>query len=71
VKNWHEGASQQLQDCFETTNWNVFEHQDLEQYTSAVLDYIDFCIDITTGDRHIRVYPNRKPWMTKEVQCLL
>lgn len=22
-------------------------------------------------DRHIRVYPNRKPWMTKELQHLL
>lgn len=71
IKTWPEGASQQLQDCFEMTNWEVFEHQDLEQHTTAVLDYIKFCTDITTVDRHIKVYPNKKPWMTKEVQCLL
>ena len=71
VKTWPEGASQQLQECFESTNWDVFEHQDLEQYTTAVLGYIKYCTDNVTVDKCIWVYPNKKPWMTKEVQCLL
>ncbi|KAF7647947.1 hypothetical protein LDENG_00164230 [Lucifuga dentata] len=58
VNTWPEGASQQLQDCFQSTNWDIFEHQNLEQYTTAL-------------DKCIRVYPNKKPWMTKEVQSLL
>lgn len=37
VKTWPDSASEQLQYSFETTIWEVFEHQDLEQYTSAVL----------------------------------
>src|SRR4029434_9224789 len=59
------------QDCFETTNWNIFKHQDLEVYTSTVLCYIKHCVDTVTVDRRIRVYPNQKPWMTKEVKVLL
>ena len=71
VKTWPEGASLQLQDCFESTDWGVFEHQDLEQHTTAVLGYIKHCMDTVTVDKCIRVYPNKKPWMTREVQCLL
>ncbi len=71
VKTWPEGASQQLQDCFESTDWEVFEHQNLEQYTAAVLGYIKHCTDTVTVDKYIRVYPNTKPWMTKKVLHLL
>lgn len=71
VKTWPEGASSQLQDCFERTNWDIFGNQDLEEYTSTVLFYIQNCVDNVTVDKLIRVYPNQKPWMTKEVQTLL
>ncbi len=71
VKTWPEGAFQQLQDCFESTDWEVFEHQNLEQYTAAVLGYIKHCTDTVTVDKYIRVYPNTKPWMTKKVLHLL
>ncbi|KAG7482628.1 hypothetical protein JOB18_026150 [Solea senegalensis] len=60
-----------MQDCFQRTDWEVFDHQDLENHTSVVLDYIRFCTDNVTRDRCIRIYPNRKPWMTEEVQSLL
>ncbi len=71
VKTWPEGASQQLQDCFESTDWDIFEHQNLEQYTAAVLGYIKHCTDTVTVDKYIWVYPNTKPWMTKKVLHLL
>lgn len=71
VKTWPEGASHQLQDCFERTNWDIFEHQDLEEHTTIVLCYIKNCMDTVTVDKCIWVYPNQKPWMTKEVQSLL
>ena len=35
------------------------------------LCYIKNCIDIDTVGKHIQVYPNQKPWMTREVQQLL
>ena len=46
------------------TNWDIFEHQDLEVFTDSVLCYIKYCIDAVTVDKGIRVYPNEKPWMT-------
>ena len=52
---------QKLQDCFESTDWEVFENEDLEQFTEAVLGYTEHCIDTVTVNKHIRVYPNRKP----------
>ena len=71
VAAWPEGASQQLQDCFERTDWGVFEHQDLEVFTDSVLCYIKYCIDAVTVDKCVRVHPNEKPWMTRGVQRLL
>lgn len=70
ITTWPEGALSQLQDCFAQTNWDLFE-QDLETYTQTILFYITSCIDNVTVEKRIRVYPNQKPWMTKEVHTLL
>ncbi|KAM9802248.1 interferon gamma receptor 2 isoform X2 [Syngnathus typhle] len=71
VKTWSDGASQQLQDCFDRTNWGIFEHRDLNVFTDSVLCYIKHCTDTVTVDKPIRIYPNQKPWMTREVHWLL
>ncbi|KAK3548144.1 hypothetical protein QTP70_004852 [Hemibagrus guttatus] len=71
VKILPDGASQQLQDCFDRTNWDIFEHPDLEVFTDSVLCYIKNCMDTVTVDKRIRVYPNQNPWMNREVQRLL
>ncbi|CAJ1076957.1 uncharacterized protein LOC125983400 [Xyrichtys novacula] len=71
VTTWPDGASQQLQDCLDRTNWEVFLHHDLEIFTGSVLGYIQHCIATVTVEKQIRIYPNQKPWMTREVQQLL
>ncbi len=71
ITTWPEDALFQLQDCFEHTDWSIFEHHDLTVYTEAVLKYITFCMETVTVVRHIRVFPNQKPWMTSEVKSLL
>ncbi len=71
IKTWPEGALFQLQDCFARTKWDLFKHQDVAEYTQTVLFYIASCTDIVTEERHIRVFPNQKPWMTSEVHTLL
>jgi len=68
IKAWPENALAQLQDCFACTEWSIFEDQDLDTHTESVLFYIRCCVENVTEDRRIRVFPNRKPWMTKEVQ---
>lgn len=70
VRSWPEGAIPELQDSFHHTDWSVFEGrgmltcESLDEYTPTVLDYINFCVDYTTSWKQIRVFPNRKPWMT-------
>lgn len=71
VKKWPDGASSQLQDCFKRTNWDVFDNQDLELYTSTVLCYIKNRVDNVTVNKHIRIYSKQKPWMTREVRTRL
>lgn len=68
---WPEGASEQLQDCFSCTDWTIFEDDNIDTYTSSVLCYIKCCRDNVITMKRIRVFPNNKPWMTKDVQLLL
>ncbi|KAK3515915.1 hypothetical protein QTP86_020657 [Hemibagrus guttatus] len=50
---------------------HVQRRENLEVFTDSVLCYIKNCIDTVTVDKRIRVYPNQKPWMNREVQQLL
>lgn len=54
VKTWPDDASQQLQDCFDRTCWDIFEHQIID----TVLCYIRTCTNIVTLEECIQVYPN-------------
>ena len=76
---WNEDAIPQLQDCFDSTDWTIFNSLEapvdpkraLEEYTSSVMDYINFCVNNVTRRRTVRVFPNQKPWMCREVRTLL
>lgn len=75
VTTWPDNALFKLQDCFIKTDWDLFEHQELETFTGTVLDYIQFCIGNVTVDKNIRAFPNQKPRMASQVrqgpQCCL
>ncbi|KAM8846109.1 uncharacterized protein ACB058_012558 [Synchiropus picturatus] len=52
IRVWPEGSSVALQDCFSTTDWNMFKEAatinntvDLQEYTETVTAYIRKCID--------------------------
>ena len=76
-RTWPEDAIPMLQDCFYHTDWDVFRGQgtdtreSMDEYTSTVLCYINFCVDNVTSWKHFRVYLNRKPWMTHSVEQLI
>lgn len=40
-------------------------------YTEIVLTNIKFCADKVTVDKCIQIFPNQKPWLTREVCTLL
>ncbi|XP_060782741.1 probable ATP-dependent RNA helicase DDX4 [Neoarius graeffei] len=65
VRVWLEGSSEALQDCFNTTDWNVFKKAatyhnitDLQEYTDTVSAYITKCIDDVTDLKTITVQAN-------------
>ncbi|KAK0146371.1 hypothetical protein N1851_014319 [Merluccius polli] len=75
---WPDGAVPMLQDCFETTDWQIFREAatsessvDLEEYTSSVLGYIRKCMEDVTTSKTITIRPNQKPWLNAEVRSLL
>ena len=71
VQVWTEEASSALQDCFEHTDWSVFsEGADLEEYTSSVLSYIQFCTDAVLPVKTIKVFPNQNHgWTAQHGPC--
>ncbi len=71
VKVWSEEATSRLQDCFDLTEWDVFtEGADLDEYTTSVLAYIDFCTETVLTTKTVRTFPNQKPWFDKRVRFL-
>ena len=61
----------QIQDCFDTTDWNMFKQAatynnttDLQEYSETVTAYITKCIDDVTVTKTITVRANQRPWMT-------
>lgn len=44
---------------------------DIDTYTSTVLFYIKCCMDNVITTKQIQIFPNNKPWMTKDVRLLL
>lgn len=61
----------QLQGCWKRTNWGISEYTDLELFTGRVQCNIKTCTTLITVKKSIRVFPNQKPWMTREVQQVL
>ena len=43
----------------------------MEEYTSNVLDYIQFGTETVLRTRTIKVFPNQKPWFDGNVRSLL
>ncbi len=78
IQVWPEGSSEALQDCFNTTDWNMFKQAatynnttDLQEYSETVTANITKCIDDVTVTKTITVRANQKPWLTGEVYRLL
>jgi hypothetical protein len=73
VKQWSENALHELQGSLECTDWNVFidANPDLNDLTDVVSCYIQFCTDNAIPTKEIKVFPNNKPWITKEVKSVI
>ena len=72
MKCWTADSLQELKGCFECTDWSVFEAcQNFNEKAETITDYINFCVDNVIPQKTITIYPNNKPWITKELKLVL
>ncbi|KAI4900863.1 hypothetical protein NFI96_003407 [Prochilodus magdalenae] len=72
VYQWSEEAIFTLQDCFETTDWQIIcdaAGTDINKYTDSITSYIRKCTDDTVPKINVRTFPNQKPWISAEVRA--
>jgi hypothetical protein len=61
IKKWLEEPDVKLQDCFASTDWNMFRDSSdgIEEYTTSVTGFINKCIDDVVPTVTVRTYPNQ------------
>ncbi|KAI5622218.1 hypothetical protein C0J50_18226 [Silurus asotus] len=72
VKRWTNEAKQELQSCFDCTDWSVFEAgtDSLDELTDTVTSYISFCEDMCVPTKTFCKFSNNKPWFTAKLKKL-
>jgi hypothetical protein len=73
IKKWSDEADAKLQDCFSSTDWNMFQDSSdgIEEYTTSVTGFINKCIEDVVPTVTVRTYPNQKPWITGNIRTEL
>ncbi|KAI3359450.1 hypothetical protein L3Q82_013758, partial [Scortum barcoo] len=74
VRRWTQEAAEALQDCFESTDWDVLcepHGEDIDNMTDCITEYIRFCEDTTVPARTVHCFSNNKPWITRDLKALL
>lgn len=57
-----------LKGCYLSTDWDIFHESDLNKSTEVITAYINFCVDVVIPQKSIKLYPNSKPYITKDVK---
>ena len=70
IKKWSDEAGAKLQDCFASTDWNMFRNSSdgIEEYTTSVNGFINKCIEDVVCTVTVRAYSNQKPWITGNIR---
>ena len=73
IKVWSPEVEETLKDCFASTDWDVLTRGEtsLDTKTEIVTDYINWCNDLVVPEKTVTVYPNTKPWVTKDIRSVL
>ena len=70
----NETSSDELNACFELTNWEIFEQEaygDVNILTDLVTSYVTFCTDMILESKQVKVYPNNKPWVKASLRKMI
>ena len=70
IRKWSDDADATLQDCFATTDWNIFRDSSngIEEYTTSVIGFISKCIDDVVPTVTVCTYLNQKPWIAGNIR---
>ncbi len=71
VKIWSEDNVASLQACLDCTDWDCFSCENTDELCDMVSSYISFCVNSTIPSKKVVVYPNNKPWVTKELKTVI
>lgn len=70
IREWNEDNEISLQECFESTDLCELcdENCDINVNVDVFTPYVQFCINILFPTKEVNLYPNNKPWMTKDIK---
>ena len=73
IQEWNDDSLNQLQGSLECTDWDMFIEaaSSLDELTDTISAYVNFCTDISIPVKHIKVFANNKPWITKNVKEII
>ena len=71
VQIWTEDSMlSSLQACFDCTDWQGFFDacgDNIDELIETVSSYITFCVDSVIPSKQVVIFPNNKPWVTKDL----
>jgi hypothetical protein len=70
VRKWSDECINTLKSCFDCTVWEELYDDgcELDQNVDVCCSYIQFCTDVIVPRKAVTVFPNNKPWITKDVK---
>jgi hypothetical protein len=73
IKKWSDEADAELQECFASTDWNMFRDSSdgIEEDTTSVTGFINRFINDVIPTVTVCTYPNQKPWITGNIRTEL
>ena len=73
IKQWSDESIDSLRACFDCTNWDTLldDNTDIDTNVDVLTCYIQFCVDLLVPTKTIKMYPNNKPWVTKDVKFII
>lgn len=71
IRTWTNESREQLKACFDWTNWEIFREDSLDEMTRVTNDYINFCVQLVVPTKEIKIYPNNKSYVTRDIKKVI
>jgi hypothetical protein len=64
-------AVEKLQYMLETSDWEIFIDDDLDDSVERITDYIKYLEESNIYEKKISVHANSKPWLTRDIKLII